>query len=77
MDEEHQQQHNVVGNTTENGQYSLSIVFRMWISFFVDLQVQIQQLEVEKKKIREEFDSQRAKMKELFLQKEGKYKKQN
>lgn len=38
---------------------------------FVDLQGRVQQLEMEKKKMREEFDSQRAKMKELFLQKEG------
>lgn len=28
-------------------------------------------MEMEKKKMREEFDNQRAKMKELFLQKEG------
>lgn len=32
----------------------------------------IQQLEMEKKKMCDEFDVQRAKMKELFLQKEGK-----
>lgn len=31
----------------------------------------IHQLEVEKKKMCDEFDVQRAKMKELFLQKEG------
>lgn len=40
---------------------------------FTDFQVQIQHLEMEKKKMREEFDSQRAKMKELFLQKEGRF----
>ncbi|KRT81478.1 hypothetical protein AMK59_5710, partial [Oryctes borbonicus] len=36
----------------------------------IDIHSQIRLLENEKKKIREEFDSQRAKMKELFLQKE-------
>ncbi|KAK9704190.1 FYVE zinc finger [Popillia japonica] len=36
----------------------------------IDIESRIRLLENEKKKIREEFDSQRAKMKELFLQKE-------
>ncbi|KAI4456370.1 rab gtpase-binding effector protein [Holotrichia oblita] len=36
----------------------------------IDIESKIRLLENEKKKIREEFDSQRAKMKELFLQKE-------
>lgn len=37
-----------------------------------DLQEKINRLELENVKMREEFNVQRAKMKELFLQKEGK-----
>lgn len=33
----------------------------------------IEELEAENKKIRDEFNVQRAKMKDLFLQKEGQY----
>ena len=36
---------------------------------------QIKKLEAEKKRIQDEFNVQRAKMKELFLQKEGKLNK--
>lgn len=35
----------------------------------------IEELEAENKKIRDEFNVQRAKMKDLFLQKEGQYYK--
>lgn len=73
--EQEQQTENVTEDTIENGRVLLqhTCMFSC-IAIFIDLQMQIQQLEVEKKKIREEFDSQRAKMKELFLQKEGRNK---
>lgn len=45
----------------------------MFIIVSVDTQAKIDRLELENVKIREEFNVQRAKMKELFLQKEGKY----
>ena len=41
--------------------------------YFTDVETKIRLLENEKKKMREEFDSQRAKLKELFLQKEGSF----
>lgn len=40
----------------------------------LDLQLRIQELVAEKEKIQEEFNIQRAKLKELFLQKEGMWK---
>lgn len=38
---------------------------------FLDPHKQMESLEIANKKMTEEFNSQRAKMKELFLQKEG------
>ncbi|KAF7990453.1 hypothetical protein HCN44_000258 [Aphidius gifuensis] len=42
-----------------------------------DLQVKIRRLELENMRMREEFDGQRAKLKELFLQKEEELKKRS
>ena len=54
------------------------ILFKYLIHFFYNIDVTIQDLfkkieilEAEKKQAKEEFGFQRAKMKELFLQKEG------
>lgn len=70
--EQEQQTQNVTEHTTENGRFfPQQLCMFLYVVIFADLQVQNQHLEMEKKKMREEFDSQRAKMKELFLQKEG------
>lgn len=41
------------------------------VMVFLDLHLRIQELLNEKEKIQEEFNIQRARLKELFLQKEG------
>lgn len=80
--EQEQQKQNVAETTAGNGKFLPHNSILVWLflyfvnkelDFLADLQAQVEQLEMEKKKIREEFDSQRAKMKELFLQKEGRY----
>lgn len=38
---------------------------------YLELQKKLQSVEADNRSIREEFDVQRAKLKELFLQKEG------
>lgn len=40
-------------------------------NIFIDLQKKLSAIEADNKTIREEFNVQRAKLKELFLQKEG------
>lgn len=78
MEQEQLQQHNVQEqDASDNGIFLTDwflLLFHKTFAWIIDFQTQIQQLEMEKKKMREEFDSQRAKMKELFLQKEGSYK---
>lgn len=75
--EQEQHTQNATEDTTENGSICMFLpqlqqpCMFLHVTIFTDFQVQIQHLEMEKKKMREEFDSQRAKMKELFLQKEG------
>lgn len=51
----------------------MNIDIAMFLFFFfkVELQAKLAAIEAENKSIREEFNVQRAKLKELFLQKEG------
>lgn len=56
---------------TKKGIFTDSCFFHFSTLLFADLQNRIQELELDKKKIQDEFNIQRAKLKDLFLQKEG------
>lgn len=58
-------------NVEEQGKILYLPVNKKMSCTFADLESKIYDLENEKKKLRDEFDLQRAKMKDLFLQKEG------
>lgn len=45
--------------------------FQIWNFQFLDLQKKLAAIEADNRTVRDEFNVQRAKLKELFLQKEG------
>lgn len=63
---------NVIG-TWIDCNYSSDTLYIDCTIFIADLQKKLAAVESDNRTIRDEFDVQRAKLKELFLQKEGEY----